>query len=157
MFFFSFEGIIIFRLVGYLFWSILLWTVSYKFLDKFNISFFKIFQPLIELVILILIIQFIISPLIFLFDYSMLYNLILNISNWLLPSNLDISEQINIIIDNGLLIITFIIIYILYLIIFKRLTKQDVRRIQNLNFRIPFKERIFPILLKILRSENSNN
>lgn len=154
MYYFSFIGIVTSQLIGYVFWTTLYWYFANKKLKKVKISIAFLYRQLVELVgILVIVRYFFQNLLLSIVPLNWLNSFVLGIMNLIAPSSLDLTSQVSIIVENGLTSIFYVVVFLIYIIVFRVLTKQDLKRLKKLKFRFPLKDSIFSILSRILRSE----
>ena len=153
IFFFGFEGIIISRVIGFSIGSLLFWVFGNYVIKSFRLSLKQLYLQFLFLIVIILM-----SSLIGLFLNPIIFSEntiggIISILNNLGFQNLEIEQQLYQLLSSSFNIIVFIILYIIHVIIFRRLTIQDVLRIEKLNLRIPFKNKLIKIAKKLLLNE----
>jgi O-antigen/teichoic acid export membrane protein len=149
MFFFGFEGIIAFKVIGSGIGSIICWIYGTKNIKELKMTFFFLFRQLFALILIISITNFFGSFLLSIITQSPLEIVLLQLGNIMGFEQAVIETQIQDIANSILYIAIFTVLYLLYLIFFKILTKQDISRIEKLNLPFPFKKFIFRFLKKI--------
>lgn len=154
MFYFGFIGIIVSKVLGFMIWSISYWLIANRKLKGFKISVQTLYRQLIELLAIVIFVKYVFKEtLLPVIPLDGLKGLVLNIFEYLFPTGWDLTDQVDILVENGLVLLFYILVFLLYVILFRVLTKEDLVRIQNLKLKIPFQERIFIILSKMLRSD----
>lgn len=154
MYFYSFYGLIIFTVIGYAIGSLIYWFYGKYILKLFKFSFFSLYFQFFGLILLIASTVFLGAAIIPYLPLSFINSIIIKFFTLF---NFDISiftAQIDSILNSGVYIIIFILLYVCYLIFFRVLTKEDIDRIEKLNMPIPFKKVIFRVSRKLLLSDN---
>jgi hypothetical protein len=109
----------------------------------------EIFRPLIFVGVLVLVSYFLFLFIQMIIPLDWLINLVQRIFENLA---IDIKNQVDILLDIGIQTGIFLILFILSLIFFRIITKQDLVMLQNAKLKIPFKK----VLIKILRNKRQN-
>lgn len=161
MFFYSYQGLVISKIITYCFLSIIYWYFAKKKVKFFDISLIYILRTLFAVVFCIIISQSIYN--FFGIDdagmsiYQWLNNVSINLFNTTLIGSYFYDWSVDMLWNLGFEFIVKALIgigiFILYLIICKIIVKEDVERLEKIGIKIPFKNLIFKVSKKILRSE----
>ncbi|MBD3353928.1 MAG: hypothetical protein GF364_20770 [Candidatus Lokiarchaeota archaeon] len=156
MYFFSFEGIIYSRLIGWASAVVLFWFFGRYIIKEFKLSILLLFKNFIALIVIVLILVPVIFPY---FEYVILdflnAEIIIQWASGVLNNLFDFDTiyVIEIGVEFILQAFLFLMFFLAYLIMFRVITKEDISRFENLGFKIPLKNFLFRILKKILRHE----
>ncbi len=145
---FDFEGFVIAYTICRISTTFMYWADTKFFLKKYIISILDISQQFIITVIIILA-NFALFQLISLIPLDWLIKLVERILS-LLP--FDLTDQPTIIVEEGIQLFTFIVLFAIYVIFFRAITQNDIAMLENAKLKVPFKK----LLKKILRKRREN-
>ncbi|TFG17831.1 MAG: hypothetical protein EU530_10070 [Promethearchaeota archaeon] len=144
----GFSGLMIGLAIGRLIHVLLFWADTRFLLKRFQLTLWDLFQHFLVIVFL-LFVNFLLGNLIGLIPLNWLVIFLQKIAAFI---GLNLDYQIPILLNGGIKIFTFLALFLIYVIIFRAITKEDLITLGNANVKIPFKN----LLNKILRNKRES-
>ncbi len=145
----DFKGFMIALTIAKITLTFTYWADTKFVLKKYAISLWDLIQQFV-LTALIFLVNYFLFQLIALIDLNWLVTIIERIVSFL---PIDVHDQIIILLNNGIQIFTFAVLFVTFVIFFRVITKDDLIMLENAKLRIPFKK----MLKKILRDKRENS
>jgi O-antigen/teichoic acid export membrane protein len=143
--YFNFLGIVIGNVIGNAIYAVIYWAYGKYRLKEFKIPFLQIFQHAIALIVFLAIIVWM-SP------FIANYDPITNFSNQILQFvssivNFDVNTRYPGILEGVINLVLFIILFYLYILLSRSITKEDINAIEQSGIKIPFAKYLKKLVL----------
>lgn len=148
----GFPGLIIGLTLGRIALVLLYWIDSNFIIKRYKITLWNLLHHFVVLISIIILNYFLFLLIKEILPINWLVNILLRIINFL-NININLEEQLTILINDGIQIVTFLGLYIVYVVFLRGITKQDLLTLENAKLKVPFKK----VLRKVLRNKRENS